>query len=190
MNRFSAQRSVTLTYGTKQFIFLYFTRNDKPIADDKKPMFTAMRAVIRFWAHRANNLPCQFIKIIIWHSHRFQRSRIFPIFVNVTDVTSAPHGESIQLKPLFIPKSQHNHVRWSLFVLLKFSLFLNACNLIDHAPPRCVSPSLMYMVYSVSRVTWQWRHNGNDNVSNHQPYDCLLNRLFRRRSTKTSKLRV
>ena len=36
----------------------------------------------------------------------------------------------------------------------------------------------------------QWRHNGNDSVSNHRPYDCLLNRLFRRRSKKTSKLRV
>ena len=35
-----------------------------------------------------------------------------------------------------------------------------------------------------------WRHNGRDCVSNHQPYDCLLNRLFRRRSKKTSKLRV
>ena len=35
-----------------------------------------------------------------------------------------------------------------------------------------------------------WRHNGRDSVSNHQPYDCLLNRLFRRRSKKTSKLRV
>ena len=33
----------------------------------------------------------------------------------------------------------------------------------------------------------QWRHNGHDGVSNHQPYDCLLNRLFRRRSNKTSK---
>ena len=36
----------------------------------------------------------------------------------------------------------------------------------------------------------QWRHNGSDNVSNHKPHDCLLNRLFRRRSKKTSKLRV
>ena len=36
----------------------------------------------------------------------------------------------------------------------------------------------------------QWRHNGRDGVSNHQPYDCLLYRLFRRRSKKTSKLRV
>ena len=36
----------------------------------------------------------------------------------------------------------------------------------------------------------RWRHNGHDGVSNHQPHDCLLNRLFRRRSEKTSKLRV
>ena len=27
-------------------------------------------------------------------------------------------------------------------------------------------------------------------VSNHQPHDCLINCLFRRRSMKTSKLRV
>ena len=36
----------------------------------------------------------------------------------------------------------------------------------------------------------QWRNNGRDGVSNHQPHDCLLNRLFRRKSKKTSKLRV
>ena len=35
-----------------------------------------------------------------------------------------------------------------------------------------------------------WRHNVRDGVSNHQPHDCLLNRSFRRRSKKTSKLRV
>ena len=38
--------------------------------------------------------------------------------------------------------------------------------------------------------TLRWRHNGRDSVSNHQPRDCSLNRLFRRRSKKTSKLRV
>ena len=36
----------------------------------------------------------------------------------------------------------------------------------------------------------QWHYNERDGVSNHQPCDCLLNRLFRRRSKKTSKLRV
>ena len=38
--------------------------------------------------------------------------------------------------------------------------------------------------------TIQWRHNELDSVSNHQPYDCLFNCLFRRRPKKTSKLRV
>ena len=36
----------------------------------------------------------------------------------------------------------------------------------------------------------RWRHNGRDGVSNHQPHDCLLNRLFGRISNKTSKLLV
>ena len=35
-----------------------------------------------------------------------------------------------------------------------------------------------------------WHHNDHDGVSNHQPHGCLLNRLFRRRSKKTLKLRV
>ena len=38
--------------------------------------------------------------------------------------------------------------------------------------------------------TLQWRHNGHDGVSNHQPHHCLHNRLFRHRWKKTSKLRV
>ena len=36
----------------------------------------------------------------------------------------------------------------------------------------------------------QWRHNEQDGVSNHKSHDCLLNRLFKRRSKKTSKLCV
>ena len=39
-------------------------------------------------------------------------------------------------------------------------------------------------------ISLQWRHNEHDSVSNHQPHDCLHNRLFGRRSKKTSKLRV
>ena len=51
-------------------------------------------------------------------------------------------------------------------------------------------------IYKGSRLchlciyTLRWRHNGRDSVSNHQPHHCLLSRLFRRRSKKTSKLRV
>ena len=43
---------------------------------------------------------------------------------------------------------------------------------------------------SRSSYTSQWRHNEHDGVWNHRRLDCLLNRLFKRRSKKTSKLRV
>ena len=35
-----------------------------------------------------------------------------------------------------------------------------------------------------------WRHNGRNGVSNHQPHHCLLNRLLRLSSKKTSRLHV
>ena len=70
--------------------------------------------------------------------------------------------------------------------------------------PMMVSISNAYTRHS-AKLTWttegnikfttfcalQWLHNEHDGVSNHhQPHDCLLNRLFRRRSNKTWKLRV
>ena len=47
-----------------------------------------------------------------------------------------------------------------------------------------------YVMTSSFNVSLRWRHNGHNSVSNHQPSDCLLNRLFRCRSKKTSKLCV
>ena len=44
--------------------------------------------------------------------------------------------------------------------------------------------------YTERQRSLQWRHNLRDSVSNHQPRYCLLNRLFKLRSKKTSKLRV
>ena len=38
--------------------------------------------------------------------------------------------------------------------------------------------------------TLRWLHNDRDGVSNRQPHNCFLNRLFRHRSKKTPKLRV
>ena len=35
----------------------------------------------------------------------------------------------------------------------------------------------------------QWRHNESIGVSNHQPHDCLLNRLFKAQIKEISKLR-
>ena len=36
----------------------------------------------------------------------------------------------------------------------------------------------------------RWHHNEGDGISNHQPHDCLLKHLFRRRSKETSKLHI
>ena len=47
-----------------------------------------------------------------------------------------------------------------------------------------------YWPFAREIPTLHLRHNDHDGVSNHQPHDCLLIRLFRRRSKKTSKLRV
>ena len=41
-----------------------------------------------------------------------------------------------------------------------------------------------------SEISLQLRHNERDGVSNHQPHNCLLERLFRHRWKKASKLRV
>ena len=51
-------------------------------------------------------------------------------------------------------------------------------------------PSRYNTLLQLIHHTLLWRHYGCDSVSNHQPHEQLLNRLFRRRSKKTSKLRV
>ena len=63
-----------------------------------------------------------------------------------------------------------------------------------------IAQNLSLMVFSFDVVlsspdnkigySLRWRHNESDGVSNHQPGDCFLNRLFRRRSEQTSKLRA
>ena len=60
-----------------------------------------------------------------------------------------------------------------------FTLNISVCAATEHQGNR----------YPAARVL-QWRHNEHDGVSSHQPQDCLLNCLFRRRSKKASKLRV
>ena len=50
--------------------------------------------------------------------------------------------------------------------------------------------NLKFNVQRKRLVVLHWRHNDHGGVSNLQPHGCLLNRLFRRRSKKASKLRV
>ena len=48
----------------------------------------------------------------------------------------------------------------------------------------CCNLSAATRIKMVERIygSLRWRRNGHGGVSNHQPHDCLLNRLFRRRS--------
>ena len=47
-----------------------------------------------------------------------------------------------------------------------------------------------YLCSSCLDDALQWRYNERDGVSNHRRLDCWLNRLFKRRSNKTSQLHV
>ena len=73
----------------------------------------------------------------------------------------------------------------NIMVCKHFSLYWSFVKGIDRSS--FVSPSPMS---SNAEFSLQWRHNGRDGVSTHQPHDCLLNPLFRRRSKKTSQLRI
>ena len=55
---------------------------------------------------------------------------------------------------------------------------------------RCILHKVgIFWVIRRDTYSLRWRHNGRDSVSNHQPHHCLLNRLFGRRSKKTSNFR-
>ena len=57
---------------------------------------------------------------------------------------------------------------------------------------KCLTHLTRYNSRKYHYLPWplQWRHNDYDGVSDHQSHDCLLYRLFRRRTKKISKLRV
>ena len=54
----------------------------------------------------------------------------------------------------------------------------------------CYGRTRLLAIWMKTSLALHRRHNERDCVSDHQPHDCLLNCLFKRRSRKTSKLRV
>ena len=52
------------------------------------------------------------------------------------------------------------------------------------------SNTIVYANKLTKKYSLQCLHNRRNGVSSHQPHNCLLNLLLRRRSKKTSKLRV
>ena len=86
----------------------------------------------------------------------------------------AKMGTSIDIRldreGAFYQSVYNAHVKMSLSILCVLCLFF------------------LYVVVVIEFTTLRFRHNGHDDVSNHQPHHCLLNRLFGCRSKKTSKL--
>ena len=76
------------------------------------------------------------------------------------------------------------------FKFLSVKLLPSRTNVLTYRLLRNGHFNLKVVVYDMADIMSRWRHNGPDSVSNHQPHYCLLNRLFRRRSKETSKLRV
>ena len=81
-----------------------------------------------------------------------------------------------------------------IFIYVRKCIVCDVCGL---RSPSFESRSVLYItrayISSMQELiiqALQWRHNGCDSVSNHQPHQGLLNGLFMRRSKKTSKLRV
>ena len=95
-------------------------------------------------------------------------------------------------------------VRWHQWI----GVINNHCQVYRDTKPLwlCISVNLTMVIYALSIINvsnlsirrihlivlslLKWRHTGLDDVSIHQPRDCLLSRLFGRRSKKASKLRV
>ena len=97
--------------------------------------------------------------------------------------------------------NQTNRICYNLLTLNKVGTFLyhfpessskTWCK-INHIASHCVfcwCETLTWEQTTQVCCSLRWRQNGRHSVSNHQPHDCLFNRLFRRRSKKASKLRV
>ena len=115
-------------------------------------------------------MPGSLTSSFIW---RRRRGKTFPAFPT-HDFTYLVRG------PLFRMRSWNNGVRCMSFCILLATWWCKEWDISSHGiglfPSEC--------------STLRWRHTGCDSVSNHQPHGCLLNRLFRHRSKKTSKLRV
>ena len=86
-------------------------------------------------------------------------------------------------------QSRHLEHEITLFLHQVLSFFISFQFQLSHYM-RITGISRRSLLLTSRYLPLHWRHNDHDGVSNHQPHDCLLNRLFRRRSKKTSKLRV
>ena len=94
-----------------------------------------------------------------------------------------PFGQSVWL--ILILESQWTHLDYSWMAVYSIALFPITFNLL-YGFSKCFQA----VIRILNCLSLQWRHKEGNDVSIHQPHDCLLSCLFSRRSKKTPKLRV
>ena len=118
------------------------------------------------------------------------------------------HTQTLQLQPFknMSPNTYKKSLTCIIYVKLRMIIWWGYASIlyvicaISIAAAAISLMNLVYIFQSWSKqehdcprpvpYSQQWRHNGREGVSNHQSHNCLLNRLFRHRSKKPSKLRV
>ena len=126
-----------------------------------------------------------------WHYNNIRVVTFFKFDINIIIRRGNLHLNVIVVRKQapFCRRYFQVHFReWKFCILLKFHFSLSL-----RVQLKKISIGLDNGLASNRRqaiISLQWRLNGHDGISNHQPHDCLLNRLFGRRSKKTWKLRI
>ena len=147
-----------------------------------------------------------FVQSIFLTNKSHQSSTLLARYDGNPHVTCGlPHSGQVMRKafPFYdvidLPRTQHSSLMTEFHIILNdvisnSVLIISVCNYSGSyfaaSPWVTISEYLLKQQTRNGIETLRWRHNDHDSVSNHQPHGCLLNRLFRRRSKKTSKLRV
>ena len=112
-----------------------------------------------------------YCRVSLWHQHHIKKHR------NSSDKRKT-WGVLNVVSPFYL-KSLRTHVKYEWYYTHR-----------DLFPLINSTPSPHGAFKAIEFFPLHWPLNERDGVSYHQPHDCLLNRLFRRRSKKTSKLHV
>ena len=109
--------------------------------------------------------------------HNFGCGRFFALVIN---------RDPFLISKLMIMSGNRQSLRNTIVAVLLKSL-IRHCSIVHIDCTYCiiVIKPANDTIKSLQRCPYE-----RDGVSNHQPYDCLHNHLFRRRSKKTSKLRI
>ena len=137
------------------------------------------------WRHRSEST---LVQLMAWRSgHQVISWTIVDIwYTGIYDIIQFHRNVLKSTRKLFPHTSGANELEKYIWYLLIRNCYHDNYK-IDTPEELC--PRFLLYCGVMCFGTLHWRHNDQDGVSNHQPHGCLLNRLFRRRSNKTSKLR-